>query len=101
KDVTSGRRHLNFSEIAALPLPQQHGYLFEAVSQIELGAMPLPDYKRLHPESSITPTQLAVLKAYLRSLEPNTAATPDAIAWPDAQRGKWIQGAARRPFPQP
>jgi hypothetical protein len=101
KDVTSGRRHLNFSEIAALPLPQQHGYLFEAVSQIELGAMPLPDYKRLHPESSITPTQLAVLKGYLRSLEPNTAATPDAIASAEVQYDKWIQGEDISPVPQP
>ena len=101
KDVTSGRRHLNFSEIAALPLAQQHGYLFEAVSQIELGAMPLPDYKRLHPESSISPTQLGVLKDYLRSLEPNTTATPEAIASADAQYNEWIQGEIVNPVPQP
>jgi Cytochrome P460/Haem-binding domain len=101
KDVTLGRRRLNFSEIATLPLAQQHGYLFESVSQIELGAMPLPDYKRLHPESSITPTQLAVLKDYLRSLEPNTTATPEVIASAEAQYDKAVQSEGTNPAPQP
>jgi len=45
-----------------LPPSQQRGILFESVSQIELGAMPLPAYKRLHRESVVTPEQLMVLR---------------------------------------
>ena len=80
RDVRAGRSHLNFSEIAALPAAQRNGFLFEAVSQIELGAMPLPDYKRVHPESAISPQQLGVLKDYLASLEPAQPPMPDATA---------------------
>src|SRR5260370_38675500 len=54
KDVTQGRKHLNFSEIAKLPAPQQKGILFESISQIELGAMPLPSYNRMYQESRTT-----------------------------------------------
>ncbi len=55
RDVKEGRERLNFSEIAKLPPAQQQAILFESVSQIELGAMPLLAYQRLHPESVITP----------------------------------------------
>ncbi|HTQ97566.1 MAG TPA: heme-binding domain-containing protein, partial [Candidatus Acidoferrum sp.] len=65
QDVRGARKHLNFSEIGALPAAQQRAALFEAVSQIELGAMPLPSYKPVHPKSAVTPEQLAVLKRYL------------------------------------
>jgi len=41
------------------------GHTLRIVSQIELGAMPLPAYKRLHPKSVVTPEQLMVLKSYL------------------------------------
>src|ERR1700739_4872002 len=52
-DVKEGRAHLNFSEIGKEPAGQQKGALFASVSQIELGAMPLPAYERVHPESVI------------------------------------------------
>jgi hypothetical protein len=90
RDVREGRKHLNFSEIGKLPAAQQRGILFEAVSQIELGAMPLPAYKRAHPESAITAEKLAVLKSYL-SPPAQKAATPAEIAEADAQYDKWIQ----------
>jgi len=70
-----GRKHLNFSEIAKLPLGQQQAILFESISQIELGAMPLPAYERLHPESEIAPQQLTVLENYLSSTVSNKAVT--------------------------
>ncbi len=41
RDVKLGRARLNFSEIGKLPAGQQKAALFESVSQIELGAMPL------------------------------------------------------------
>src|SRR5208282_5204966 len=37
KDVREGRKHLNFSEVGNLPPAQQKAYLYESVSQIELG----------------------------------------------------------------
>jgi hypothetical protein len=43
-DVKRGRSRLNFSEIGKLPAAQQSGTLYEAVNQIQLGAMP---HKRL------------------------------------------------------
>lgn len=101
RDVREGRSHLNFSEIGSLPAAQQNGFLFEAVSQIELGAMPLPDYKLAHPESAITPEQLNVLKGYLASLESNGTATPQDIAAADAQYTDWIRQANSAPAVSP
>jgi Haem-binding domain/Cytochrome P460 len=89
-DVTKGRKRLNFSEIGNLPVAQQNGLLFESMSQIEAGAMPLPAYRRLHPESVISPEQLAIMKNYLGSLELKQAATPAEINAADAQYDNWI-----------
>jgi Haem-binding domain/Cytochrome P460 len=93
RDVREGRKHLNFSEIGKLPAAQQQAILFEAVSQIELGAMPLPAYQRVHPESVITREQLAVLKSYLAppAQPPATAAEIGAA---DAQSEQWIQSSS-------
>ncbi len=101
EDVRKGRSHLNFSEIGSLPPAQQNGFLFESVSQIELGAMPLPDYKLAHPESAITPERLNILKAYLTSLESNAPATPQEIAAADAQYAGWIRQANSTPAVSP
>jgi hypothetical protein len=70
RDVREARKHVNFSEIGKLPLAQQNGILFEAVNQIAFGAMPLPSYRRVHPEAAVSPEQLAVLKAYLAQVAP-------------------------------
>lgn len=94
-DVREARKHLNFSEIGKLPAAQQTGVLFESVSQIELGAMPLPRYMRVHPESVITPEQFAVLKNYLASLEPKQPATTAEISAANAQYDSWISGSSR------
>ncbi len=72
-DVTEARQHLNFSTLGAAPPEKQRGVLFEAVNQIQLGAMPLPAYRFMHPGSAVTPEQLAVLRAYLSR---RAAATP-------------------------
>jgi Haem-binding domain/Cytochrome P460 len=101
KDVREGRSHLNFSEIGSLPSAQQNGFLFESVSQIELGAMPLPDYKLAHPESAITPEELNILKGYLTSLESNAPAAPQDIAAADAQYADWIRRANSTPAVSP
>ena len=50
RDIPQARAHLNFSEIGALPEAQQKLALFDAFNQIQLGAMPLPRYRTVHPE---------------------------------------------------
>jgi len=96
RDVKHGRARLNFSEIGKLPVAVQNAALFESVSQIELGAMSLPAYRRVHRESEIKPEQLRVLKSYLASVSPLQRSTNDEIAAADAQYEKWIRtsGAA-------
>jgi mono/diheme cytochrome c family protein len=101
RDVKEGRKHLNFSEIGKLPPPQQQGILFEAISQIELGAMPLPAYERLHSGTTITPEQLAILKQYVKPAMPPRAATVAEINAADAQYDKWIQSANVTPTVAP
>src|ERR1700733_2797633 len=76
-DVKEARQHLNFSEIGKLPPAQQKGFLFEAVNFIQMGAMPLPAYLKVHPDARVTPEQLAVLRNYLTTPpapDPNAAA---------------------------
>lgn len=90
RDVREGRKHLNFSEFGALPAAQQRGFLYESLSQIELGAMPLPAYTRAHPSAAITAQQLAILKNYLKP-PPLPVATPEQIQSADAQYQSWIQ----------
>jgi mono/diheme cytochrome c family protein len=76
RDVRMARAKLNFSEIGKLPPAKQRGMLFEAVNMIQLGAMPLPSYRRVHPGSTVTAAQLETLKAYLHPFEP---AVPSAV----------------------
>ena len=95
-DVREARAHLNFSELGKLPAGQQKGFLFEAVSQIELGAMPLPQYEWLHPESGVTAEQLAALKTYLVALSPEKIATQEEIKSADEEYAKWVAGGDAR-----
>jgi mono/diheme cytochrome c family protein len=97
RDVREAREHLNFSKIGKLPAGQQRAALFESVSQIELGAMPLPAYKRVHPESEITPEQLAVLKKYLSLATPSEATGAPEASAADLQYEKWMQTGSSTP----
>jgi hypothetical protein len=96
-DVKAGRRRLNFSEIGALPAAQQKAVLYESVSQIELGAMPLPAYVYLHRGAAVSPSELALLKNYLNPAAPSSAPPASVQAGDDAQYEKWIEGANARP----
>src|SRR6266702_6444615 len=91
-DVTEARKHLNFSEIGKLPAAQQKATLFEAVNMIQLGAMPLPAYLRVHPGAAVTPEELVVLRNYLTAPPPGgvakAASTDVNVA--DVEYGKWI-----------
>lgn len=87
-DVERGRSRLNFSTIQTLPAAQQRAALFEAVNQIQLGAMPLANYTHLHRAALITPAQLSELKNYLH---PTRAAAPGDDTGDQAQYEKWIR----------
>jgi hypothetical protein len=98
-DVKEARKHLNFSEIGKLPAAQQKAMLFEAVNLIQLGAMPLPAFRRVHPDTAVTPEQLAVLRNYLtetpvpdptKQAEAAAKAVADASA-ADAQYDQWVK----------
>jgi hypothetical protein len=100
-DVREARKHLNFSEIGKLPVAQQRGLLFEAVNQVQLGAMPLPAFRRVHPGAVVTPEGLAILRNYLTTVpasDPAKAAEAEArsvadASAADAQYDKWVHAS--------
>lgn len=69
-DILTAREHLDFSTLGAKPAAVQRATLFEAVNMIQLGAMPLPSFTKLHPEAKVTPDELATVKAYLAPWAP-------------------------------
>lgn len=69
-DILTAREHLDFSTLGDKPAATQKATLYEAVNMIQLGAMPLPAFLRLHPESKVMPDELAMLKAYLAPWTP-------------------------------
>jgi len=75
RDVLTAREHLDFSTLGSKPAAAQKAALYEAVNMIQLGAMPLPGFAKLHPEARVTPEELATLRAYLNPW----AAEPDHI----------------------
>ncbi len=81
---------LNFSELGAQPGMRQKAVLFEAINQIQMGAMPLSRYTLLHPEAVVTPGELAVLRDYALTIsQPKPTAKVDIEA-ADAQYCNWI-----------
>ena len=69
-DVLTAREHLNFSTIGSKPAAAQKATLYEAVTMMQLGAMPLPRFLALHPDAKVTPDDLAVLRTYLAPWTP-------------------------------
>jgi hypothetical protein len=103
RDVRLARSRLNFSEIGKLPEAKQRGMLFEAVNQIQLGAMPLPRYRALHPGATVTPAQLATLRAYLDPFATNAPPLPrvpagDVVPTPPAAQAA-VTALPVRPAP--
>jgi len=76
-DILTGRKHLDFSTLGSKPPAAQKAALYEAVNMIQLGAMPLPRFLKLHPEARVTPEELAILKS---SLAPWTGAANGSSA---------------------
>ncbi len=93
-DIREARRHLNFSTIGAKPPALQKAELFEAVNQIQLGAMPLPSYTLVHHGAVVTPAQLAVLRAYLDPV-PQARPAPATSSAADAQFMSWVRAAVQ------
>lgn len=77
-DVEQGRRRLNFS--SPVSAAQLRSVLFEAVNQIEAGAMPPQRYVVVHRQAAVSSAQLAALKAFLleTQTQPTTAHALDA-----------------------
>src|SRR5580698_5134395 len=78
-DILTAREHLNFSTLGAKPAAAQKATLYEAVNMIQLGAMPLPSFLRLHPEAKVSAAELGTVKAYLA---PWSAAPPGSDSTP-------------------
>ena len=90
RDVTAGRSRLNFSELGSFPSAQQNAALYEAVNQIQLGAMPLPAYLHLHHNAVVTASQLAILKNYLNPAPAVGAAPTSDLSADEKQYKEWI-----------
>jgi hypothetical protein len=77
-DILTAREHLNFSTLGSRPAAAQKAVLYEAVNMIQLGAMPLPSFLKLHPDAKVTPEDLQTLKTYLApwTPAPSQPATP-------------------------
>lgn len=64
-DILTARSRLNFSTLGSAPAATQRATLFEVVNMIQLGAMPLPQFVALHPDTRLSAQEIAELKAYL------------------------------------
>lgn len=83
-DILTARAHLDFSKLGSKPSAVQKATLYEAVNMIQLGAMPLRSFARLHPEARITAEDMARLKAYL---DPWASAPPSLQELQSAETG--------------
>ena len=81
-DILTAREHLNLSTLGARPAAAQKATLYEAVNMIQLGAMPLPQFLRLHPDARVTPAELTTLKTYLAPWTPVATAQPGSAEPP-------------------
>jgi len=84
-DILTAREHLDFSTIGAKPAAAQKGALYEGVTMVQLGAMPLPQFVALHPDARMSSADLDTIKAYLAPWSsppnpPSPAAPVNAMA---------------------
>jgi hypothetical protein len=99
-DILEAQQHLNFAELATKPAAAQRAELFEAVNQIQLGAMPLPRYLAAHHGAAITPAELTTLKTWLAQ-PPATPAPPIDINAAAAQYATWSTSPHAPTAPSP
>ena len=66
--VRDGRQVLNFSNWDKLSPADRKGKLWEAINQIEQGAMPIKSYEMVHSSAKVSEQDLSVLKQYLNGM---------------------------------
>lgn len=91
QDVKEGRAGLNFSTFKDMALPDQKGKLWEAINQIQAGAMPLKSYQIVHPGAKVSDVDLSVLKKYLSSMVKNPTTDTGKTNALNKQYGKWVK----------
>jgi hypothetical protein len=62
--VREGREHLNFSTWEEMTEEDQDQLREEIWEKIEKGAMPLPDYLRMHPEAELSSAYLEAIQRW-------------------------------------
>ncbi|GAB2698716.1 hypothetical protein GCM10027037_23810 [Mucilaginibacter koreensis] len=95
--VREGRKGLNFSNWDKLSPADRKGKLWEAVNQIEQGAMPIKSYAFVHTDAKISMQDLSILKNYLTGMVhemPNDTAKINT-------RNKQLRAASVKLPPQP
>jgi hypothetical protein len=100
-DILTAREHLNFSTLGSKPAAAQKATLYEAVNMIQLGAMPLPSFLKLHPDAEVTPEELLALKAYLAPWTPASNQPANIPANSVASSAAATAPAAPAPIPAP
>ncbi|HAJ82345.1 heme-binding domain-containing protein [Zunongwangia profunda] len=68
--VKDGKRHLNFSEWAALSSEKKAHKIEEIGEEVERGKMPLDSYVWLHKEANITEKEKQILLDWVKNYEP-------------------------------
>jgi len=93
--VNIGRKHLNFSNWKNLAPADQKAVLWEAINQIAAGAMPIKDYELVHPSSTVSKSDLTILKKYVSSMSPKQIPGDTAkINAADKQYAHWQKATA-------
>jgi heme-binding protein/cytochrome P460 len=90
--VRDGRKVLNFSDWQHLAPGDQKGKLWEAVNQIQAGAMPLSNYTKAHPSANVAAGDLDILKSYLMGMIASGLADSTKIHGVDEQFKHWRTG---------
>jgi mono/diheme cytochrome c family protein len=62
--IKEGKEHLNFDEFANYNERQQNHVIEEIVETVEHGEMPLKGYVVFHPETALSDTDMAAIKAW-------------------------------------
>lgn len=71
KDVTDGRKKLNFSEWDKYSEKEKRTLLYNSLTKIKNNIMPTRSYLFMHPKAKIDKNKLAVLEAYFNGLDKN------------------------------
>lgn len=66
--IKDGRKGLNFSEWDKLAPPERKAKLWEAVNQMDQGAMPLKSYAFIHGVARVSSSDLGILRNYLQGM---------------------------------